>query len=159
MRHAEKFLFSKHQQNSNNSGICTWYVYQVNKYAEQKAKLFVMLRNPENVIIQLGMMCITTFMHSSSYVFKVIGCSETISRYLFHYKTEIYTMGISGKSPKISQKNGYFNLRVHEMNAADWEIEKIYIFEKLMWFNGEKFYNFIKVCLFSRCGCLWNVFT
>lgn len=91
-----------------------------------------MLRNPENVIIQLGMMCITTFMHSSSYVFKVIGCSETISRYLFHYKTEIYTMGISGKSPKISQKNGYFNLRVHEMNAADWEIEKIYIFEKLM---------------------------
>lgn len=36
------------------------------------------------------------------------------------------------KAQKYRKKNGYFNLRVHEMNAADWEIEKIYIFEKLM---------------------------
>lgn len=56
------FILSKHQQNSNNSGICTWYVYQVNKYTEQKAKLLEMLRNPENVIIQLGTMCITTIL-------------------------------------------------------------------------------------------------
>lgn len=56
------FILSKNQQNSNNSGICTWYVYQVNKYTEQKAKLLEMLRNPENVIIQLGTMCITTIL-------------------------------------------------------------------------------------------------
>lgn len=72
-------------------------------------------------------------MHSSSYVFKVIGCSKTISRYLFHYKTEICTMNKSGKGAKISPKNDCFDLRVHEMNATDWEIENIYsIFEKLM---------------------------